>query len=315
MHTIEYKKNMSISLVRHFHPDWTLEQIEFHIQHKNDLNLCACECGQLCPKKFVNGHGRKGLTKKEHPELKWGGRKRGVIYLKKNVVSYKMCKCGCGRLCKLEFIFGHNKNRHYGERNNFCECNCGQICRNRFVLGHNNRGKRSWAKGLTKETDARIAKISRSVSGKKRTQESIEKNRAANIGKHNRPHTENAKNKISESWGRRKGLNSKIFRMTGKKDFEYSKNNFIIMMRSGWEVGYAKFLDSQNIIWQYEPRNFKLSNNSHYTPDFYLPSLNEYHEVRGRMYPGAQEKLNLFQKDYPGEKLVVIRKIPKIEAV
>lgn len=41
---------------------------------------------------------------------------------------------------------------------------------------------------------------------------------------------------------------------------------------------------------------------------FYLPETNEWREIKGWMSKQAQEKLNLFAKDCPNEKLVVLQR-------
>lgn len=106
---------------------------------------------------------------------------------------------------------------------------------------------------------------------------------------------------------------AKIMKNQKWKKFPYlSEYGIVINMRSSWEVLYAEYLDSLGIAWIYEPKFFKLSNGHRYTPDFYLSELNEYHEVKGFLSSAAAEKMDLFQKDYPNEKLVVVRDIPKL---
>lgn len=105
-----------------------------------------------------------------------------------------------------------------------------------------------------------------------------------------------------------------IVRKIGKHKFPYfSEGGNLIKMRSSWEVRYAEFLDIQEIIWIYEPKMFKLSNGKRYLPDFYLPKTNEFHEVKGWMSPEAIEKIDLFKKEYPKEKLVLVDKCVMLE--
>lgn len=59
--------------------------------------------------------------------------------------------------------------------------------------------------------------------------------------------------------------------------------------RSGWEAKYAEYLDKWSIKWEYEPHRFLLEiegKKTFYTPDFYLPEMNLYHEVKGWNHPG-----------------------------
>lgn len=68
---------------------------------------------------------------------------------------------------------------------NLCACGCGSLVEGRYRHGHNSKGP--WNRGLTKETDPRMAKISQKVSlsltGKTRPIEVIEKQRASIMGK------------------------------------------------------------------------------------------------------------------------------------
>jgi hypothetical protein len=81
-----------------------------------------------------------------------------------------------------------------------------------------------------------------------------------------------------------------------------------ILMRSTWEVAYAKWLDKNKIKWQYESKTFDLGNCT-YTPDFYLPKINTYIEIKGYWRDDAQNKFNLFRKLYPKIKIDILNKI------
>lgn len=48
-----------------------------------------------------------------------------------------------------------------------CQCGCGKRVRWIFVHGHNRRGIPSWLKGLTKESDIRVAKLAAKAKGRK----------------------------------------------------------------------------------------------------------------------------------------------------
>ena len=78
-----------------------------------------------------------------------------------------------------------------------------------------------------------------------------------------------------------------------------------VWMKSSWEVKYAKYLDSKNIKWEYEPRFFNLKELGNYFPDFYLPSYNKYIEIKGY---GKLEKVNAFRKLYPNEVIEVLKR-------
>lgn len=80
-----------------------------------------------------------------------------------------------------------------------------------------------------------------------------------------------------------------------------------IWMRSSWEILYAKWLDRNNIKRLYEPKTFILSNIT-YTPDFYLPEIDEFIEIKGWWHPNTKKKFNLFRKLYTDIKIKILMK-------
>lgn len=67
-----------------------------------------------------------------------------------------------------------------------------------------------------------------------------------------------------------------------------------IGMRSNWERMAAARFDEQNIRWEYEPKRFRLPTGQHYHPDFWLPDLNLWVEVKGYATFNALAKFDLF---------------------
>ena len=57
-----------------------------------------------------------------------------------------------------------------------------------------------------------------------------------------------------------------------------------VVMRSTWEVEFAKLLSRAHIKWSYEPRTFVMGIGRRYTPDFYLPDTGEFIEVKPRIF-------------------------------
>jgi hypothetical protein len=93
------------------------------------------------------------------------------------------------------------------------------------------------------------------------------------------------------------------------------------MYKSRLEAKVAKFLDENatefkdgqlvKVEIQYEPKNFLLENGLDYCPDFYLPQLNLWIEVKGSMPEGSrsEQQINGFCKQIdkmPGAKYLVI---------
>ena len=78
-----------------------------------------------------------------------------------------------------------------------------------------------------------------------------------------------------------------------------------IWMRSTWEAKYAKYLDENNIDWQYESKTFDLGEST-YTPDFYLPEKDLYIEIKGYWRGKAKEKFDTFKIQYPNTKIELL---------
>ena len=120
----------------------------------------------------------------------------------------------------------------------------------------------SWNRGLTKQTDERIAKQAANAS------RFFQENGGTFLG---RKHSQSTKQKMSNI--ALKNQNEKHF---GKrKVFEYAGLKFI----SSYEVDVAKSLDENNIKW-IQPKRFPykdLNGKLHYyTPDLYLPDYDVY---------------------------------------
>lgn len=78
-----------------------------------------------------------------------------------------------------------------------------------------------------------------------------------------------------------------------------------IQLHGKWELAYAKYLDSMNIIWSRPNERFPylLSGKIHfYTPDFYIPSEDVFIEIKGYETERDQAKWKMFPR-----KLKVIK--------
>jgi len=71
-----------------------------------------------------------------------------------------------------------------------------------------------------------------------------------------------------------------------------------IVMRSSWEVAFAKWCDSNKVKWFYEPKRFPIPRGS-YTPDFYLPTYDLWIEVKGAMMSDPLKRFLEFRKLHP----------------
>lgn len=54
-----------------------------------------------------------------------------------------------------------------------------------------------------------------------------------------------------------------------------------VLFRSTLEADWAATLDHYGIVWQYEPEAVQLPSGTYYRPDFYLPELTTWLEVKG----------------------------------
>lgn len=88
--------------------------------------------------------------------------------------------------------------------------------------------------------------------------------------------------------------------LTGKKTLYRG-----IEFRSILETKVACFLDNLNIKWMYEPKTFFLSSGIPYIPDFYLPELETWLEVKGVIEPHNEEISRTFVKDEGTELLMI----------
>lgn len=222
-----------------------------------------------------------------------------------------------------------------------CECDdvtCREILFNgrHFVNGHNGRvpnieaikkmsegGKKGikfaagWNKGLTKETDSRVAKngeaikealsfIDMSKSEEEKLKMSESHKKWLKIHDHpmlNKTHKQESKELMKESQQKRVNSPDYVNPFFGKLpsikcnrshgDWYRTPNQRIKFLRSQWEIKYAKYLDSQNISWFYEFKSFHMNigkesiyapngKDTTYHPDFWIPSLNKFIEIKGR---------------------------------
>lgn len=77
-----------------------------------------------------------------------------------------------------------------------------------------------------------------------------------------------------------------------------------ILMKSSWEVAVAMWLDSRGINWQYEPKTFDFDIFT-YTPDFYLPDLELWIEVKGYWTEKAMKKFLRFKELWPSSNGII----------
>ena len=70
-----------------------------------------------------------------------------------------------------------------------------------------------------------------------------------------------------------------------------------INMRSKMEARTAYILDQLELDWKYEPKSFMLKNGMSYIPDFYIPELDTWVEVKGVMEEKDKKQIEQFNEE------------------
>lgn len=183
---------------------------------------------------------------------------------------------------------------------------------------------------ISKNRKGKCCGINHPTFGKKKSIETREKNRQASLGNtYKRGKKVKDTSKMSEShiglhcspkteWkaGHRKGELPSPKSCYGKGCYYQNRFQGKIWLRSTYELAYAKWLDSIEKDWLYEPHAFDLGNTT-YTPDFFLIKDNKFIEIKGYLWNNAKIKIDLFRKEYPNEKLDILYKedLEKIGAI
>lgn len=93
--------------------------------------------------------------------------------------------------------------------------------------------------------------------------------------------------------------------------------------RSALEASWAATLDTLNIVWEYEPETVTLPSGATYIPDFKLPEIGAWLEVKGTGVPRVEKAVEFGKSlacncgiyactcDWPGGELVIIGHPPK----
>lgn len=145
-----------------------------------------------------------------------------------------------------------------------------------------------WNKGLTKETDERLKKIS-DISKRRYANEEI---KSYWKGKH---HSIETRDKLSKL--RTQYLDEC---KAGFQDVGWYRikniNNEEYIVRGTWERDFGNFLTENNILWikkitiEYKQEDGSIHR---YVPDFFIPSINLYVEVKGYFSEFDKKKMKL----------------------
>lgn len=183
----------------------------------------------------------------------------------------------CGKECKNKNSLIQHEIR--------CKENKNRI--NVYIKGFN-EGRIAWNKGLTKASSESI----------KRSSEKYKQNKLLGLHKIkvNPMEDPNNRKKISETC-LQKSKNGTWHTSLAK----YMHINYKgVDLHGSWELKYAQYLDKNNISWERCKDRFpyEYENNIHYyTPDFFLPLLDKYVEIKGYTTNKDYAKWDQFPKD------------------
>ena len=74
------------------------------------------------------------------------------------------------------------------------------------------------------------------------------------------------------------------------------------------ERAYSEYLTALGVLWQFEEIKLRLADRTLYTPDFYLPSLAEFREIKGYWEDDARVKFKIVARLFPQWKFTAVRK-------
>ena len=80
--------------------------------------------------------------------------------------------------------------------------------------------------------------------------------------------------------------------------------------RSRLEARWAIFFDALGLDWEYEPEGYELPDGTYYLPDFYLPSMRIWVEVKPRKLNAEEQKKAFLLSSSTGDVVIHLSQIP-----
>jgi hypothetical protein len=247
--------------------------------------------------KFVHNRKTKGiLSLKARISIakKLKGNKNSLGIKRKKETCEKISKALTGKKLSMK-----TKNKIRKAINKYFE-----NPKNREKCGKGGMGRIPWNKGLTKENNKKLQEVSHknsiAILNKYKNDKGY-RNRVI-VATRKAMNTPEMINKMSIL-----AVNQIKNHIGFSKTFGYRKD-LKKYFRVRNEANYARYLKYNNILYEYESEKciFKLSNGRRYICDFYLPETDEYIELKGYMRKDAEDKIKLFQKEYPNIKYKII---------
>ena len=242
-------------------------------------NVVCPHCGQEISKSNFTKHLRRH---ENHPETF----NKNTIHVNHDGLNCQYC----GKLCKSKNSLAQHEIR--------CSQNPNRFIQSNYINGM--LGKTAWNKGLTKETDSRVAKGS----------QTYQDNKKAGLHKDTSGQN-NSMNKFPEA---RLKISKTCLEKSANGEWHTSlcKNNHYnykgVDLHCKWELEYAVWLDEHNIKWERPKNRFKYiykEKEHYYTPDFYLVENKEYVEIKGYSTGKDYAKWKQFPKNL---KLVILKR-------
>lgn len=193
----------------------------------------------------------------------------------------------CGKICKNKNSLAQHEVRCKNNPNRIVISPAGLIAMQAKAKEHG-----SWNKGLTKETDARVANNGKAI---KKVHD------AGGFDYTKNRHTEATKEKIRQqklALCAQQGTN-----LCGKGLRGYYKGYYC---QSSWELAYVIYNLEHSIVFERNKKGFKYTLDGierSYFPDFYLPESDTYIEIKGYYDNKTKEK----EKQFTG-KLEILKK-------
>jgi len=234
------------------------------------LNLCECGCGQEVNNRFVTGH--------------WIRIRNPMLIESVGIKASQSLK---GRISCM-------KNKHHTEetRQKMRDNHIGMTGQH-----HSEESKKKMSMnhmGFLHSEESKkkmsLSQMGRVVSEKTKQMLSLSiKNRqwGSDNSFYGQHHTEETKLKLSNSHRGQFPSNA-----TGKGIGSYCKKGHWV--RSTWELFVADWLWDHDISYEYELERFWFCDKWSYLPDFYIPSLDLWIEVKGYMRPKNKIQIKLF---------------------
>lgn len=254
--------------------EFIVEKIE---KDKNYKLWCSDECHKIYEEKLKNNEVENTYHNMsyKHFVCENCGKEFGTFARKAKYCSIQCLNESKNNRNKIDYICEQCGKHFIAKSKNirFCSISCASKFNAKIIgFGIKIKPKTIWNKGLTKETDERIAKSAR-------------------------------KEAISQARIIREGIKNPTTRYI--HGFYKDVGHYV---RSGWELNFARILKLLNRKYDYEPKSFILSDGRTYTPDFYMHKNGYFYEIKGMWRKDAKDKFITFKREYPNIKIKLINR-------